>query len=51
MATRKRRTAVRSRRVKLPSKFTLMPVRVNPKGEVQIKVPAGSRGRFAHKEG
>ena len=37
-------------RVKLPSKFTLMPVRVNKKGEVQIGVnPAklGSGGRFA----
>lgn len=38
------------RRVKLPTKFTMMPVRVNKKGEVQIGVsPAklGSGGRFA----
>ena len=38
------------RRVKLPSKFTMMPVRVNKKGEVQIGVnpsKLGSGGRFA----
>jgi hypothetical protein len=32
------------RKVKLPTKFTMMPVRVNSKGEVQIKVSPGRTG-------
>ena len=44
------RKKMNPRRVKLPSKFTMMPVRVNKKGEVQIGVnpsKLGSGGRFA----